>query len=119
MGSVPKRVVAAVTGIAAGAGASLALACDLRLAAAGASMLMAFARIGSGPDTGASWTLQRLVGLGRAAGLLMLAQSVGAARRLELRLLRSRGPRAELAPAARQPAGKLGEGPTAAHAAVK
>src|SRR5260370_22936580 len=118
MGSVPKRVVAAVTGIAAGAGASLALACDLRLAAAGASMLMAFARIGSGPDTGASWTLQRLVGLGRAAELLMLAESVGAARMLELGLVSSVVPDDELAQAARQLAGKLVEGPTAAHSAL-
>ncbi len=60
--SMPKPIIAAVNGVAAGAGASLALACDLRVAAAGATMMMAFARVGFGPDTGSSWTLQRLVG---------------------------------------------------------
>ncbi len=117
--SMPKPVVAAVNGIAAGAGASLALACDLRLAAASASMLMAFARVGFGPDTGASWTLQRLVGRGRAAELLMLAEPVDAARMLELGLVRSVVPAEELAAAARQLAGNLAKGPTAAYSAIK
>jgi 2-(1,2-epoxy-1,2-dihydrophenyl)acetyl-CoA isomerase len=117
--SMPKPVVAAINGIAAGAGASLALACDLRLAAAGASMLMAFARVGFGPDTGASWTLQRLVGRGLAAELLMLAEPVGAARMLELGLVSSVVPDSELAEAARQLAANLAQGPTAAYAAIK
>ena len=117
--SMPKPVVAAVNGIAAGAGASIALACDLRLAAASASMLMAFARIGFGPDTGASWTLQRLVGRGRAAELLMLAEPVGAARMLELGLVSSVVPDGELAAAARQLAGNLAQGPTAAYCAIR
>ena len=72
--TMPKPVVAAVNGGAAGAGASLALACDLRVAARGASLLLAFARVGLGPDSGASWTLQRLAGTARAAELLMLAE---------------------------------------------
>ena len=117
--STPKPIVAAVNGIAAGAGAALALACDLRLASAGASMLMAFARVGFGPDTGASWTLQRLVGRGRAAELLMLAEPVDAARMLELGLVSSVVPADELAAAARQLAGNLAQGPTAAYAAIK
>jgi 2-(1,2-epoxy-1,2-dihydrophenyl)acetyl-CoA isomerase len=117
--SMPKPVVAAVNGIAAGAGASLALACDLRLAASSASMLMAFARIGFGPDTGASWTLQRLVGRGRAAELLMLAEPVGAARMLELGLVSSVVPDGELAAAARQLAAGLAQGPTAAYCAIR
>ncbi len=117
--TMPKPVVAAVNGIAAGAGASLALACDLRLAAADASMLMAFARVGFGPDTGASWTLQRLVGRGRAAELLMLAEPVDAARMLELGLVRSVIPAEELAAAARQLAGNLAKGPTAAYSAIR
>jgi 2-(1,2-epoxy-1,2-dihydrophenyl)acetyl-CoA isomerase len=57
---MPKPVIAAVNGVAAGAGASLAFACDFRLAARGASVLMAFARVGLGPDSGSSWTMQRL-----------------------------------------------------------
>src|SRR4051812_37013327 len=71
--SLPKPVVAAVNGMAAGAGASLAFACDFRLAADNAAFLMAFARVGLGPDTGASWTLQRLLRFGRGHGVLMLA----------------------------------------------
>ncbi|TMZ38312.1 enoyl-CoA hydratase, partial [Klebsiella pneumoniae] len=63
---MPKPVIAAVNGSAAGAGAAFAYACDLRIAAASASFNMAFAGVGLGPDSGASWTLQRLVGYGKA-----------------------------------------------------
>lgn len=69
-----KPVVAAVNGIAAGAGASLALACDLVYAARTASFMLAFARIGLVPDCGATWFLPRLVGQARARGLAMLAE---------------------------------------------
>ncbi len=117
--SMPKPVVAAVNGIAAGAGAALALACDLRVAAANASMLMAFAQVGLGPDTGASWTLQRIVGRGPATELLMLAEPAYAPRMLELGLVRSVVPAEELAGAARQLAGRLAMGPTAAYSAIK
>jgi 2-(1,2-epoxy-1,2-dihydrophenyl)acetyl-CoA isomerase len=117
--SMPKPVVCAVNGVAAGAGASLALACDLRLASTSASMLMAFARVGFGPDTGASWTLQRLVGRGRATELLMLAEPVDAARMLELGLVSSVVPPEDLAEAAALLAGRLAAGPTAAYAAIK
>ena len=63
---MPKPVIAAVNGPAAGAGAAFAYASDLRIAATSANFLMAFANVGLGPDSGASWTLQRLIGLGRA-----------------------------------------------------
>ncbi len=117
--SMPKPVVAAINGVAAGAGASLALACDLRLAAEGARMMMAFSQVGLGPDSGASWTLQRLVGRGRAAEMLMLAEPVDASRMLELGLVSAVVPTDELADAARRLAARLAEGPTAAYAAIK
>jgi 2-(1,2-epoxy-1,2-dihydrophenyl)acetyl-CoA isomerase len=114
-----KPVVAAVNGMAAGAGASLAFACDFRMAADDAGFLMAFARVGLGPDSGASWTLQRLVGAGRAAAMLMLAEPVTAAQALEMGLVNLVVPSAGLASAAAELAARLAAGPTAAYAAVK
>jgi 2-(1,2-epoxy-1,2-dihydrophenyl)acetyl-CoA isomerase len=72
--AVPKPVIAAVNGLAAGAGVSLALACDLVYAARSASFMQAFARIGLVPDCGGTWFLPRLVGEARARGLAMLAE---------------------------------------------
>ena len=116
---MPKPVIAAVNGVAAGAGASLALACDLRLAARGASILMAFTRVGLGPDSGASWTIQRLAGTGRAAELLMLAEPIGAAQAAEIGLFNRVVDDEELGPQARELAARMAAGPTAAYAAVK
>jgi 2-(1,2-epoxy-1,2-dihydrophenyl)acetyl-CoA isomerase len=76
--TLPKPVVAAVNGIAAGAGASLALACDLVFAARSASFLQAFAKIGLIPDCGSTWMLPRLIGDARARGLAMLAEPIAA-----------------------------------------
>lgn len=117
--SLPKPVVAAVNGVAAGAGASLAFACDLRIAADTAQFLMAFARVGLGPDSGASWTLQRLVGLGRATAMLMLAEPVAAAQALEMGLVSAVVPVADLAAVVDALATKLAAGPTLAYAAIK
>lgn len=117
--SMPKPVIAAVNGVAAGAGASLALACDLRIAARGASFLMAFARVGLAADTGASWTLQRLVGAGRAAELLLLAEPLAANRALELGLVSQVVDDADLPAAASALAARLAMGPTAAYAGIK
>jgi 2-(1,2-epoxy-1,2-dihydrophenyl)acetyl-CoA isomerase len=72
-------MVCAVNGIAAGAGASFALACDIVLAARGAQFIQAFVRIGLVPDSGASFFLPRLVGEARARALAMLGEPVGAA----------------------------------------
>lgn len=116
---MPKPVIAAVGGVAAGAGAALAFACDLRVAARRASVLMAFARIGLGADSGASWTLQRLVGAGRAAELLLLAEPLAADQALSYGLFSSVVPDDELAPAAHALAARLAAGPTAAYAAIK
>jgi 2-(1,2-epoxy-1,2-dihydrophenyl)acetyl-CoA isomerase len=76
--SLEKPVVCAVNGIAAGAGANVALACDLVYAARTASFLQAFARIGLIPDAGGTWALPRLIGAARARGLAMLAEPISA-----------------------------------------
>jgi 2-(1,2-epoxy-1,2-dihydrophenyl)acetyl-CoA isomerase len=73
MRRLEKPIVAAVNGVAAGAGFSLALACDLRVMAEGATLVAAFGRIGLVPDSGMSWFLPRLVGPARAAEILMLS----------------------------------------------
>ncbi len=117
--AMPKPVVAALPGVAAGAGASLAFACDFRIAAARASFLLAFARVGLGADSGASWTLPRLVGAARAAELLMLAEPIGSAAALGLGLLTSVVPDDELPGAAAAFAARLADGPTLAYAAIK
>jgi 2-(1,2-epoxy-1,2-dihydrophenyl)acetyl-CoA isomerase len=82
-----KPVIAAVNGVAAGAGASLAFACDLRIAAESASFVLAFGRIGLIPDSGATWLLPRLVGLGRATELMLLPEPITAARALDAGLV--------------------------------
>ena len=75
---LPKPIVCAVNGPAAGAGANIALACDIVLAAKSAQFLQAFARIGLIPDAGGTWILPRLVGEARARALMMLAEPIGA-----------------------------------------
>ncbi|MBX3009993.1 MAG: enoyl-CoA hydratase/isomerase family protein [Caldilineaceae bacterium] len=81
-----KPVIAAINGVAAGAGASLALACDLRIMADDASLLMAFSNIGLVPDAGASWFLTRLVGYSRAYEIAISGERVTATRCLDLGL---------------------------------
>ncbi|MCW2909230.1 MAG: enoyl-CoA hydratase [Actinomycetia bacterium] len=117
--SMPKPVIAAVNGVAAGAGAGLAFACDIRIAARGASFLMAFARVGLAADTGVSWTLPRLAGEGRAAELLMLAEPIRAARALELGLVNQVVEDADLPATAGVLAARMAAGPTAAYAGIK
>jgi enoyl-CoA hydratase/carnithine racemase len=117
--TMPKPVIAAVNGVAAGAGFSLALACDLRIASDKASFATAFTRIGLAPDTGMSWTLQRAVGRAKAAELLLLAEPVRAAEALELGLVTRVVPADELAGATRELATRLAAGPTVAYGAVK
>jgi 2-(1,2-epoxy-1,2-dihydrophenyl)acetyl-CoA isomerase len=117
--SMPKPVIAAVNGVAAGAGAGLAFACDLRIAAQGASFLMAFARVGLAADTGVSWTLPRLAGAGRAAELLMLAEPIRAPQALELGLVNQVVEDADLPVVAGALAARLAAGPTAAYAGIK
>ncbi|MBB6344902.1 enoyl-CoA hydratase-related protein [Nonomuraea muscovyensis] len=117
--TMPKPVVAAVNGVAAGAGASLAFACDLRIASERAKFALAFTGIGLAPDSGASWTLQRLVGPGRAAELLLLGEPLDAARALELGVVTRVVPADDVLKTARELAVRLAQGPTLAYAATK
>ena len=79
MRRLDQPIVGAINGVAAGAGASLAFACDLRIASEGASFVLAFGRIGLVPDSGATWFLPRLVGPSKAAELALLGESLSAA----------------------------------------
>jgi 2-(1,2-epoxy-1,2-dihydrophenyl)acetyl-CoA isomerase len=76
--TLPMPVIAAVNGVAAGAGANIALACDIVIAARCASFVQAFAKLGLVPDSGGTWTLPRLVGMSRALGLTLLGNKLPA-----------------------------------------
>jgi 2-(1,2-epoxy-1,2-dihydrophenyl)acetyl-CoA isomerase len=76
--ALPFPVIAAVNGVAAGAGCNIALACDIVLAARSASFIQSFARVGLVPDSGGTWFLPRLVGDARARGLALLAEPLPA-----------------------------------------
>nr|WP_306440692.1 enoyl-CoA hydratase-related protein [Actinomadura fibrosa] len=119
LAGMPKPVVAAVNGVAAGAGASLAFACDLIIASETSRFATAFTGIGLAPDSGMSWTLQRLVGRAKAAELLLLGEPLKAPAALELGLVNRVVPADELAPAAVELARRLAAGPTVAYGAVK
>lgn len=119
LATMPKPVVAAVNGAAAGAGFSLALAADFRIAAEKASFTPAFGAIGLSPDTGMSWYLPRIVGAAKAAEILMLGATIPAAEALALGLVSSVVPAEDLAAAAAELAGRLADGPTVAYGHVK
>ena len=85
--ALPFPVIAAVNGVAAGAGCNIALACDLVLAARSAKFVQSFARIGLIPDSGGTWFLPRLVGDARARGLALLAQEITADKAAEWGLI--------------------------------
>ena len=112
--NLPKPVIAAVNGVAAGAGAALALACDLRIMADDAALLPAFINIGLVPDAGSTFLLARQVGYSRALELAIAGERLPAARCLELGLTNRVVPAAELPAAARAWAGELAQRPTAA-----
>jgi 2-(1,2-epoxy-1,2-dihydrophenyl)acetyl-CoA isomerase len=110
--ALEKPVVCAVNGVAAGAGANLALACDLVLAAEDASFVEVFAKIGLVPDTGGSFFLPRLVGMARATALTMLAEKVTAQRAVEIGLIYRVCPTASLQEEASTLAAHLAAQPT-------
>jgi 2-(1,2-epoxy-1,2-dihydrophenyl)acetyl-CoA isomerase len=110
--ALEKPVVCAVNGVAAGAGANLALACDLVLAAEEASFVQAFAKIGLVPDTGGSFFLPRLVGLARATALAMLGEKITARQAVEIGLIYRACPAASLNEEASKLASHLAAQPT-------
>ncbi|HEY8483926.1 MAG TPA: enoyl-CoA hydratase-related protein [Longimicrobiales bacterium] len=114
-----KPVIAAVNGPAAGAGASLALACDLRVASETASIGFTFVRVGMHPDWGGSYFLPRLIGPALAAELVYTGGMIGAERAERLGLFNRVVPAAELEPAARALAGQIAAGPAGVIAHAK
>ncbi|MEU4304062.1 enoyl-CoA hydratase/isomerase family protein [Streptomyces rochei] len=114
-----KPVVAAVNGVAAGAGFGFALAADYRIVADTASFNTSFAGVALTADSGISWTLPRVVGPGRATDLLLFPRSVKAQEAYELGIANRVVPAAELRAEAEKVARALAEGPTVAYAALK
>jgi 2-(1,2-epoxy-1,2-dihydrophenyl)acetyl-CoA isomerase len=119
MRALPKPIVGAINGVAAGAGASLAMACDIRIASEGASFALAFGRVGLVPDSGATWFLPRLVGGTRAAELALLGDPVSAADSVRLGLVGRVVPADQLATEARSVAARLAAGAPRAMALTK
>jgi enoyl-CoA hydratase/carnithine racemase len=120
MRDCPLPIIAAVNGVAAGAGAVLALASDIRLVANSAKFSFLFTKVGlAGADMGAAYLLPRLVGLGRAAELLILGGEVEAARAAGIGLATRVVADDELAAAAQELARELADGPALAYATTK
>ncbi|PRW64833.1 enoyl-CoA hydratase-related protein [Actinopolyspora mortivallis] len=117
--TLPKPIIAAVNGVAAGAGASLSYACDLRVAAEDAKFVMSFAGVGLSTDSGASWTLPRLIGYGRAMELFLLGEPVEAQEALRIGMVNRVVPSGQAATAATELAERLASGPTSAYARIK
>ena len=120
MRDCPLPIVAAVNGVAAGAGSVLALASDFRLVARSAKFSFLFTRVGlAGADMGAAYLLPRLVGLGRATELLVLGEAVTAERAAEIGLATEVVDDEQLAGAANTLARRLADGPALAYATTK
>ncbi|MEM8822530.1 MAG: 2-(1,2-epoxy-1,2-dihydrophenyl)acetyl-CoA isomerase PaaG [Pseudomonadota bacterium] len=117
--ALPCPVVCAVNGVAAGAGANLALACDMVLAAESASFIQSFAKVGLIPDTGGSWHLPRLLGEARAKGLALTAMPLGAQQAETWGLIWKCVPDADLMYEARALAAGFAAGPTLGFALTK
>jgi 2-(1,2-epoxy-1,2-dihydrophenyl)acetyl-CoA isomerase len=117
--SIPKPIVAAVNGVAAGAGMSLALACDVRVAVDTARFVAAFANVGLVPDTGMSYFLPRLIGPTRAAELCMTGGTLDAATALGYGMLNAVAGAVEFQEVVRELAERLAGGPPAAIGLIK
>jgi 2-(1,2-epoxy-1,2-dihydrophenyl)acetyl-CoA isomerase len=119
LATMPKPVVAAVNGVAAGAGAAFAFACDFRIVADSAGFNMAFSAVGLSADSGSSWTLPRLIGMAKAKEMLLLPSTIPAAQALELGLATEVVEASALAQRARALAQRLAAGPTVAYGAIR
>jgi 2-(1,2-epoxy-1,2-dihydrophenyl)acetyl-CoA isomerase len=119
LAAAPQIVVASLQGAVAGAGVSLALNADLALAADDASLNLAYARIGTSPDCGASWALPRLVGVRRALAIALLSETIGAAEALQLGLVNRVVPAASLEAESAALAARLAAGPAIAQGHIK
>ena len=117
--TMPKPVLAAVNGVAAGAGAGFAFAADYRIVSETASFNTSFAGVALSVDSGVSWTLPRLIGHGRAMDLLMFPRKITAPEALELGIAQQVVPAEQLSAATAEVAQRLAEGPTIAYAAIK
>lgn len=117
--AMPIPVVAKVNGVAAGAGASLALAADIVVAARSANFLQAFANIGLVPDMGATWLLPRLVGKARATAMMMLAEPITATQAEDWGMVYRAVEDEALDAVSTEIARKLAAGPTAAFALIR
>src|SRR5438128_9048309 len=115
----PKPVIAALNGTAAGAGLSLALACDLRLAAAGTQLIVVFVRVGLVPDAGSLFFLTRMLGLSKATELAITGDPGNADEALRLGLVVAVVPPDQLMPAATERARHLAAGPRQTYALIK
>ncbi|HEC2573302.1 TPA: 2-(1,2-epoxy-1,2-dihydrophenyl)acetyl-CoA isomerase [Raoultella ornithinolytica] len=112
LAALPKPVIAAVNGVAAGAGATLALGCDIVLAAWSANFVMAFSKLGLVPDCGGSWFLPRVAGRARAMGLALLGEKLSAEQAAQWGMIWQLVEDAELADTSRQLARHLATQPT-------
>jgi 2-(1,2-epoxy-1,2-dihydrophenyl)acetyl-CoA isomerase len=117
--ALPKPIVCAVNGVAAGAGANIALACDIVIAARSASFIQAFSKLGLVPDAGGSYFLPRLVGTARAMGLALLAEKLAAEQAAQWGLIWKAVDDDQLANEARALALKLANGPTRGYGLLK
>src|SRR5579863_538614 len=117
--NMPKPVIAAVRGVAAGISCNIALACDLRIAAEDARFIEAFARIGLVPDGGGGYFLPRFIGYGKALEMVMLAEEVTGPEAERIGLVNKCVPLAEFEAVTRAFAQRLANGPTRAYALMK
>jgi 2-(1,2-epoxy-1,2-dihydrophenyl)acetyl-CoA isomerase len=119
LAEMPKPVIASLNGVAAGAGASMAFACDFRVVADTAGFNLAFTGIALSCDTGISWTLPRLIGRAKATELLYFPRTIPADEAQTLGLATSVVPADQLAAATAELAAKLASGPTVAYGSVR